>query len=84
MAEAPRVRRSWTIWACKALAGFAVCPSPHSWSIRRSALTGLPRLRARRARRARCLAPRTGIATPPLTTSNSPKSFTSTPPRYDR
>jgi hypothetical protein len=26
MAEAPRVRRSWAIWACKALAGFHRLP----------------------------------------------------------
>ena len=35
------------------------CPSPQSWSISRSALTGRPRLSARRASRARCLVPRT-------------------------
>ena len=40
MDEAPRVRRNWPIWACKALPGFAGRPSPHSWSISRSALTG--------------------------------------------
>src|SRR5579875_919050 len=84
MAEAPRIRRSWTIWACKALAGLAVFPSPHNWSISRSELTGRPRLSARRARRARCFAPRTGRVSPPWTTSSSPNSFTSTSPRYDR
>ena len=84
MDEAPRVRRNWPIWACKALPGFAGCPSPHSWSISRSALTGAPRLRARSASRARCLSPRTAIGSPSLVTTKSPKSFTSTTPPYDR
>ncbi|MGD0067606.1 MAG: hypothetical protein ABSB76_29745 [Streptosporangiaceae bacterium] len=26
IAAGPGVRRSWPIWACKALAGFAACP----------------------------------------------------------
>ena len=65
IAAGPRVRRSWPICVCRALAGFAACPSPHSRSISRSALTGCPRCRASRASRARCLAPRTGTGTPP-------------------
>ena len=35
-----KVRRSWPIWACRALAGFVACPLSHSTSINRSGLTG--------------------------------------------
>ena len=42
IAADPKVRRSWPIWACRALAGFAACPSPHSRSISRSALAVVP------------------------------------------
>src|SRR6202161_1399910 len=84
MAAGPRVRRSWPICACRAWAGFAAWPSPHSTSISRSALTGCPRCSASSASKARCLAPRTGTGPPSSSASSSPTSRTSMPPPYGR